>query len=245
MATENAPGNGTSDQGLPVENGGQEFDYRQGYEQLRPEFTRATQELSQKSQALSEYEQLFDALHDDDEEVRQQALAALGVELPAGSPESNAAAEEFVDPLEQEIAQLREQVQSLSSAREQEDAAKEEQRILDLRDEYIGEGITFIEDEQKKTNASFKFSEAEEKALGNLAIAMTDSEGMPDVQGAYQLLYGEEGVLELNRSRWIDTKRGAAQAPFGRSIPTEQKPKNAAERVAYIDQRMQERESQF
>ena len=74
---------------------------------------------------------------------------------------------------------------------------------------------------------NFKFSQREEEALGNLAISMETDKGVPDVQAAYELIYGGEGVLETNRTRWIDSKRGAFSAPLGSTIPADQKPQNA------------------
>jgi hypothetical protein len=67
---------------------------------------------------------------------------------------------------------------------------------------------------------------------------MANEQGVPDVEGAYELLYGDKGVLETNRERWIASKTGATSPPRGTSIPAEQKPKTARERAAYIDARV-------
>jgi len=212
---------------------GQPFDFQRGYEQLRPEFTRATQELSTYRDRLTEYEQLFDSLHDKDPEVQAAAYEALGLELVTGSPESKPADPDgFVDPLEEELRELRGVVDELRSARELEAAEAEDAQRVELRDEYIGDAIGFIED-----NLKVKFDEREETALGNLAISM-EKDGVPDVQGAYNLLYGENGVLELNRAKWIASKTGAGAPPLGTSIPADQRPQNKNERISYIDERM-------
>lgn len=73
--------------------------------------------------------------------------------------------------------------------------------------------------------------------LGNLAIAMENEQGVPDVQGAFDALYGNDGVLETNRGRWIDSKQSAFAAPLGSPIPQDRKPSNSRERVAFIDER--------
>jgi hypothetical protein len=221
-----APGEGTSDQS------NEQFDYRQGYQQLRPEFTRTTQELSTARQSLSEYEQLFAALQDD--ELRPQALEALGLELAAGPESAQQDDDEFVDPLEQELAATRAQVEELMAAREQEASTQAQAEADAMRDNFIDRAIGTIAEGKK-----MEFSEREQEVLGNLAIAMTDPEtGVPDVEGAFTAIYGDEGLLETNRSRWIESKRSAFTAPLGTTIPADRKPQTRSDRVNYVDQRL-------
>lgn len=228
------PGQGTQETGTPAD-GDKGFDYQRGYEQLRPEFTRATQELAQHRERLSEFEDLFEALHDPDPEVQKAAFDALGLDLaPEGGSQGTQQDDEFVDPLEQQLTDALGRLEQLESAREAEATAAEQAEMEEARDEYIGEALTFIEQNARQGT---RFSEQEEIALGNLAIAMTDEQGVPDVQGAYNMLYGQEGVLELNRQRWIETKTGAPQAPLGSTIPADQKPQTRADRIRYIDER--------
>lgn len=230
--TPGTPGQGTGE--------GSAFDYEQGYNQIRPEFTRVTQELSSVRDNLSEYEQLFAALSDSDPEVQAAAMSALGFELDTAQPPAKSnEANEFVDPLERELQELRGVVDELRSARESDEFTRESQELTDLRDQFIGDAIGLIEDGLKpQFGDNFQFSGREEEALGNLAIAMKDAKGVPDVEGAYSLLYGNDGVLETNRARWIATKTGAVAPPAGTSIPAEQRPKTARERANYIDERV-------
>ena len=228
-----------SDVNTPGNDADKGFDFERGYNELRPEFTRATQELSSTRERLSEYEQLFEALHDSDPEVQAAAMNALGLELDTGSPGSKPDDAEFVDPLEREVQELRGIVSELRSARELEASERESQQLSELRDEFIGESIGVIENNLKSQfGADFRFKDSEEEVLGNLAIAMADTNGVPDVQGAFNALYGDQGVLETNRQRWIASKTGAAVPPAGTSIPADQKPKTRAERIAYIDERV-------
>lgn len=241
LPNESAPGAGTSGPSSDAQPG-PEFDYQRGYNELRPQFTRTTQELAEKRERLSEYEQLFEALHDSDPETQAAAMEALGLEMDTGSPESDRSDDDgFVDPLEEEIKSLRGVVDELSSARELEANREQDREFRELRDDYIGESIGFIEKSLNRT-----FSEKAEEALGNLAIALGEQsdDGMPDVQGAYNLLYGEEGVLETERAGWIASKTGAAVPPAGTSIPVDQKPKSRRERIAYIDERVAAMERQ-
>ena len=228
--TPGAPESGTSaTAGAPGEPG-QGFDYESAYANLRPEYTRTTQRLS-------EYEQLFSDLHNPDPEIRAEAAQLLGLEFAeeTGAPATPAPGttdNEFVDPLEEEVKTLREQVAELRQRSELEASRVEEQRTLDLRDEYIAGTIDFITE-----STGQKFSEAEEEVLGNLAIAMADDDDVPDVQGAYQRLYGEQGVIESRLQQRIESKTGAALPPLGTSIPADKKPKTAEDRINYMDER--------
>lgn len=234
MPDEITPGSEAGQGAETPANGDKGFDYERAYNELRPEFTRTTQDLSDFRSRLSEYEGLFEGLHSSDPEVQRAALEALGLELDEGSP-GTGAEDEFVDPLEQELHDARARIEALESAREQEAAASDAQRLTELRDQYIGEAISLIEDSLE----GFEFSEHEERVLGNLAIAMPDEDGLPNVQAAYMALYGpENSVLELNRQRWIEPKLGASQAPLGTTIPADQRPKTRSDRVAYVDERL-------
>lgn len=231
-----APGTGTSgsQEGAPASSG-QGFDFERGYQELRPAYTQATQRLS-------EYEDLFAALHDSDPAVQAEAAELLGLELAAETgalqTQESGSDEEFVDPLEKEVKELSGLVAELREQSELEASAKQEAKTIDLRDEYIGEAIGLIEGElSQQAGASFKFSEQEEEVLGNLAIAMADEDSVPDVQQAYQRLYGDDGIIESRFQQRIDTKLGAAPAPSGTTIPADKKPKNAEERIAYMDRR--------
>lgn len=229
----NAPGNGQGGN-----EGGNPFDYERSYNELRPEYTRVTQELSTTRERLSEYESLFEGLHDPDPEVQAAAFEALGLQLDSGSP-GTTQQEEFTDPLEEQLSAALERLERLESARELEASAREEIEYEQLRDNFIGEAIGIIEDSLKpQFGDNFKFSEREEQALGNLAISMSDAQGVPDVEGAYNLLYGDQGVLEINRSRWLATKTGAVVPPAGTSIPADKRPMTPRERADYIDQRL-------
>lgn len=245
---------GQDDHGAPVddgngapESGAPALDYERAYGQLHPEYTRSRQELSTTRERLSEYEQLFEAARGSDPDLRERALAALGVDVDTGSPGRPEDPDDFVDPLEEQLTAALARLETLESARELEASEKDAKELDHLRDEYIDEAITFIEDNLKaepQHGEAFKFSEREEEVLGNLAIAMTDEEGIPDVQGAYNALYGTEGMLEVNRKRWYASKTGAAQPPSGTTVPADQTPKTPRERARLMDARLAAQEAQ-
>jgi hypothetical protein len=218
------------------------FDFERAYSNLHPEYTRSRQELSTYAERLSEYEQLFEAARGSDPDLRQQAYAALGIEVDTGSPPQD---DDFVDPLEEQLTTALTRLEKLESQRELEASEQESREIEEMRDEYIGEAITYIEDNLKPTyGKEFKFSEREEEVLGNLAISMSDDEGIPDVQGAYNALYGDQGLLEVNRERWYASKTGAVQPPSGTTVPTDQTPKTPRDRARAMDARLAAMEDQ-
>lgn len=248
MPDERTPGAaGQGAEHAPAEDGDKgSLDYERAYGELRPEYTRATQELSQYRDRLSEYDALFEALHSSDPELQAEALDALGLEpAEVGSPEpGHQDDDDWVDPLEDEVKQLRSSLEEVQAAREQEAAEREAEELDLMRDDYIGEAIGLIEQSLSTDGKSFKFNEREEEVLGNLAIATPGDDGLPDVRAAYQQLYGPEGLLEINRERWVTNKEGAAQAPLGTSIPADQKPRTARDRIAWADERWAQIERQ-
>lgn len=232
MPDENVtPGNG---QGEPTgaPDNGQGFDFERSYNELRPQYTQATQRLS-------EYEGLFAALHDPDPAIQAEAAQILGLDFveDTGAPSGGNDDDEWNDPLESKVAELEEVIQDLRQRSELEASAKEEQELIDLRDNYIGESIGAIEASLSGNGQRFQFSDKEEETLGNLAIAMADQDGIPDVQGAYERLFSAEGIIESRLQQRIESKRNAAIPPLGVTIPADKKPQTAAERRAYIDER--------
>jgi DNA repair exonuclease SbcCD ATPase subunit len=230
------PGQGGGPEGGSPAAPGQEHDlewYKSQYEQLHPEFTRRSQALSEAEQRAQQYEDLFEALNDP--EQAPDILKELGYDLgEAESKPEGQDPDEFEDPLEGKVAELEKVITQLQSEREEQAQSKEEEAALNARDEDIDQAITYIQGQEGVP----ELTEDEQAVLGNLAIAMVDEEGVPDVLGAYNRLYGEGGLLETNRKRWIDTKTGALTAPLGHGDTSEKRPTNRKERVAYIDARL-------
>lgn len=214
--------------------------YKTQYEQLRPEYTRTTQARSAAEERASQYEALFEALNDP--EQAPEILRELGYDFDDGS-ESGQDVEpedEFADPLEQKVAELEGILDEIQKTRQEEARSAEEESLLNMRDEYIDNAIQYI----KSQPGTPALDDDETDILGNLAITMADQEGVPDVIGAYNRLYGDNGIIETNRERWIDTKNGAIPAPLGHSGSSEQRPTNRRERVAYFDSRMRALDAQ-
>jgi hypothetical protein len=225
-----APGTGTSDEGGAAASGDNGFDVNAAYQKLRPAYTQATQRLS-------EYERLFADLHNPDPAIQAEAAEFLGIQFAEDTgtptPSGDGADEgEWHDPLEDQVAELTNMVQELRKASEQEATAKAEAETLDLRDEFVAQSIDAIASEVQR-----KFTEQQETVLGNLAIAMADDDDVPDVNGAYALIYGDQGLVSAELRAVYESKTGAQQPPLGTTIPAENRPKTAQERIDYIDKR--------
>lgn len=240
MPDENGAPNGTSASTTEAPGSGQGFDFERAYREIQPEFTR-------RSQRLSEYEGLLAGLHDPDPEVQRAAADYLGIELvpeDTGTPAAPAAPgtsdeDEWVDPLEGRVSELAEQVKALVEQGQQEATSKQEADWLAKRDDYIDANLENIE-----AQIGRQLSDREDQVIGNLAIAMADEDDVPDVIGAFESIYGGEGVLEQARSQWIESKTSASQAPSLSTLPADKRPKTPAERIDYIDRRWRDMQDQ-
>lgn len=211
----------------------------QSYNELRPRWTQDTQRLS-------EYEQLFEALQDP--ETQAEALEALGFEMETGAQpgeSKDADLSEWDDPLEKEIQELKGTVNELRSQRELEAEQREEQELMELRDEYLSEAITQIESGLKEQNPNFKgFDTEDEVVLGNLAIQMEREDGVPDVEAAYNALYGKNSVVERAFATRVAKRQGVPQAPGGKTAPAFKKPTTGRERAQLFDERLRAMEEE-
>lgn len=161
--------------------------WEERYQHLQPEYTRATQELSQ-------YKQLFQAAQQGD----PAALDALGLE-PADTGDDE---DEYLDDTERLRAELDEIKQFLNSqSQEQQFQAQEEQE-----DNEILSALTALE---SKDNTELSDEETE-LVLSN-ALASRDATGKPNVESAYKALRAAQKAYQQN---YVQSKR-AAQVAVG------------------------------
>src|SRR6266498_2759206 len=130
-------GTGQGAESAPVDGDDKGFDFERGYHELRPEYTRATQELSTTRDRLSAFEELFDELHDSDPEVQRAAMEALGLEPAVDTGPSSGAEPEYVDPLEAEVEALQAWRDEVDQQRELETAYAEDAELQNLQDDFI------------------------------------------------------------------------------------------------------------
>lgn len=175
------------DQGhAPEPDQAQSINYEQRYNDLRPQFDRT-------SQRAAELEQLVGYLHDP--ELRDQALAALGV--TDDEPEYE---EAVSDAVEQRLAAL-----------EQEIAERDERARQDAEVEAEAD---FIADEiEKLAEQVGELDNDEVEFLVARGINSRDHNGKPDIQAAWQRL---SGVYDKRQQSWLKTKK-TPQIPGGQS----------------------------
>lgn len=188
----------TPETGAPVvqDNNTQEdapdIDWKQRYEDLRPEADRRASLLAdfegrngpeRQAQALATYAQI---------ELEQEEAAAVADE----DDESF----DYTDPSD-EVAQLREEI---AQEREQQQEAEFQQ----LEADYIESTVEGLE-QQHNT----QLSDREYELVVNYALANRDShDGKPDLDGGFVAL---KEAQDAARQRYLESKNSAALAPTG------------------------------
>lgn len=177
----------------------QDTDWQKRYSDLQPEYTRATQRLSELEQAVQYYE---DALTAEDEDTRRQAIEALGYQLPEEEEPEPA---EYEDPYDE----LRAEVEGLRQWRDQTDQsvreAQEAELIRSITDERLA-GLEGLAPEDHDMVLAYAIN----------ALAPVREPGvpvpLPDVKGAFEYFQARE--IERQRS-WAKSKRAPYVSPGG------------------------------
>lgn len=184
-----------------------EGDARQAAEaaqrRMQADYTRKTQELSQRGQEAAQYQAIVDGLFDP--ERAPEILRILGIEAGSGSEEDDLLTEDDLygsDKTQQQLDEMREQIQA-------RDAALEEREITDQEDQQIAEQIESWEssqDEQlSKDEIAFVYLYADE---------LRDEQGQPNVKAAIDLL---EGIVANRQQQWIASKKAPRRVAPGKS----------------------------
>lgn len=137
-----------------------EVNWQDRYENLQPEYTRASQEAAQ-------YRQIIDLARQGDPE----ALNVLGLESADDTEED----EDFdPDDSEARLSRMEAFFQEQAEAHAEQELQELEQEFLDYEVEELGEKLT----------------DKEQTFIKRLALATPDSEGLPDVKAAYEEFKG-------------------------------------------------------
>jgi len=197
---------------------------RPALKQMRDAFSQKTQAIAQERQQLREAQELYDAIQDP--EKAPDALRRFGYDFEDPDDQEDDYDDDPQSELEQRLARLETQREAETSQAQQ--AQQKEAEVA-----FINAGLA---DLQQRTGRQ-DFSDEEFQALGLLSEKLRDSEGLPDVQAAYELIY--TGVLPNERKRWVESKR-SPQAPAGR--PGSQAPDldDPRARQDYMAQRLAE-----
>lgn len=153
-------------------------DFQKRYEDLRSQYDRVQNEHHQ-------FQEFYGQLSNP--ETQAEALAALGLELQ----EAEELEPEYEDP-DDRISRLEQSVQEQRLGQIQ--AAQEEAEF-----EHVAAEIRAIQDSE-----NLAFDEKELGLLYSYADSNRGSDGMPDIQGAYEVL---SGVNEAARDRYLKTKK--------------------------------------
>lgn len=196
--------------------------WEQRYQNLQPEYTRATQENA----ALRQRQELYDLLiTSDDPDTRREVAQRLGYQL---DEEEQPGPETFEEPWEvydQRLAQLERQ----QAEREQQEAdaqrAREVREVLDQRlDQLPG-----LDREDQDWVLAY--------AINALPVA---EDGYPDIGKAFEVFTERENARQR---RWASTKRGAPRIPPNGQAATEvPNLDNRQDRVDWMVRRLQESE---
>lgn len=189
----------------PTPDGGGEpdIDYKDRYENLRPEHTRATQEAA-------EFRRLTEAARKGDTD----ALDALGIPYETDEPD------EFEDPDET----LRREFEALKNEHQTAKQQSEKAQFEEQEAEYIANEIDALE---KK--AGVELDDDAVDFVIDRARANRAENGAPNVEQAFK---GFTSVLDTHQERYLKSKNDAPKAPVGGPGEEKFDPTNDDERLA-------------
>jgi hypothetical protein len=166
------------------------IDYKQRYEDLRPEFDRRNELLAD-----------IEGRNGPDRQARAlQEHARIELEDEEAQAEEDDEFELPPDPSE-EIAQIRQELA-------ERDEASQQAEFNDLEDRYIEVTVGELE-----SNEGFKLSAKDKEFVRLYGLNNRDEfDGKPDLEGGFQAL---KDSLEGYRKRYVEEKRSAVLAPVG------------------------------
>lgn len=171
-------------------------DWESQYNELRPEYTRATQELS-------EYRSVFEALQDPERQA--EVLEALGVS--AGSDNRSNDDEVDFDSLMQDDPNeaLIARIAALEEAQNSSLQSRQEEERLDAEVEHLTGQLGQIEQKLGRT-----LSDQEVELYGQLSQNFRDENGMPNALKAHELIdgYAKGRYEDYKRSKIVGQPQG-------------------------------------
>lgn len=186
-------------------------DYEKQYKELQPEFTR-------RSQELSEYRELVEALQDPERQL--DILKRLGIEAELEDNDDI-----FSDPQDD----LQKRLDALEEERNSERQQDEVEERLDLEVEHLGTQLNAIEKKIKRS-----FTEEEVALYGQVAANFRDENGMPDANKAHEFIEGvtQQRFESYKNSKKVGQPQGGVPSTEGIDLSTsEARARYIAERV--------------
>lgn len=187
------------------------IDYAKRYNDLRPEFDRTKQQLS-------ELEAFKASLSDP--QTRADALSAIGLQFEEEEEDDDTP--DFDDPIES----LAQRVNRIEAERQAADDAAAEEARQEQTADYILSEIDKIE-----KSIGRGLTKTETKLVSLAAQAEPDERGVPNVAAAWAELQAEH---EARQQEYFKTKR-APRAPGGQSASKQPDLSKADERADFID----------
>lgn len=161
----------------PTEGSTPASDYEQRYNDLRPQYDRT-------HQRLSEYERFIEALSDPEQQAA--ALRAFGIELEDDEQYDFDEEPDWEDRFERIESVLQDQATQAQEA----EAAQYEEQWLDL--------------ELDRLDPKEEWPESYVDKVVRLSYSFADEEGIPDLEAAHASLQQE---FEAQRKNWVASKR--------------------------------------
>jgi hypothetical protein len=198
-----------------------EVNWQERYENLQPEYTRATQEAAQ-------YRQVLELARQGDPE----ALDYLGLSIAEEDDADEDDLEDFEDPNDKRIAQLEQVIAEQLQGQEQ---AQQQEAFQEFVDDQLANQLATIENEYGQLD------DADAEFLLELAQAMPDENGVPDLIRAYAV---DQDRLDAKREGWVSSKR-SPQAPSGASPSSQPDLDDKQQRRDYMAQKVMEAQQSY
>jgi hypothetical protein len=171
--------------------------YDSAYKQMQADYTRKTQEVADQRREAEEAQELISALQDP--QYRDAALQVLGIQPQAEDDQ----ADEFEDYLSED-----ERLDRIEQYLEGQQAQQQDSEIEQLENQYLDQEFAKLE---KSIARDLTDDEAELLFVTATHPTFRDSNGLPDVQAAYDRVKQlEQGAQQ----RYVESKK-APRAPMG------------------------------
>lgn len=187
-----------------------EINWQKRYEDLRPEFDRTRQQLSQVEQQAQQLQAL-----QQDPDALAAFLSQLGYEIDGGDEP-----QEFLDPNEQKLSELERETAEMRAWREQQE-----------QQAHLAQLESAVEAEMSELGIP-EDAEVLRNMLVSRAVALPATEnGRPDIKGAWAELQQLEQHFQ---QQWAQSKRAPSVPAVGQ--PGTQAPNldNPEERIAWM-----------
>ena len=207
-----------------------EVNWEKRYQDLQPEYTRATQRLSEMERERELYQI---AMTTDDPDTQRQALEALGYELPDEESPEELEPVEWEDPNDQRLSQVEQRLERMT-------AEQREQAQFEYLNSYVDEQVARLGLDQ--------LDEDTRHWILHRAINMPVPQGpgsfvdeLPDVEGAYKAFQDWETARQR---QWAQTKRSPYVPPGGQEATEAPDLSTHEGRVAHAMQKIAEHADQ-